>query len=507
MFQCSPSNRDESQGPSLPALHEEDRISVSRVWESITETIEHVFRASADLCLELRSKATAASHRGLHADDAAPPDSSGPAELDAFPLGENPFPPQHPAKLAFQEATWKAKTKISEFKSEFLRKPGTTPTEFLAASLTYRRRWFSVCAHEATLVVGDEETAQWYERWIDATAAFLIVDTMASLRSRDEKANPDDGPYFASQQLESFERELTLELIRMVVHYKGVAASKVQSVIELRRTQQAATASALDGAYTRRKSRNPPEATRQEDQLRDARHYAATHLNLEVSGLQLPPNASDADVEAAHRRIRQRIVLRAWEDFVPRHRHFSDFQLGYEEFEAALWTEGFPSPGFPSLEDFARQTIQGPVAAKGTSSGAEDSTASSTHKVKPEQSVRAQMHGLDAAVGNNAVDRSSSIDQFLSRCNLKTEQAPPPWQPGTGSRTDRQQTVDGYISEVLRIAKKRLTRADLWKSQHYKTRTEFERWESYWYERRQKRPNQAAHERFTRMLREKPHLK
>ncbi len=69
--------------------------------------------------------------------------------------------------------------------------------------------------------------------------------------------------------------------------------------------------------------------------------------------------------------------------------------------------------------------------------------------------------------------------------------------------TDRRTMVKAYIEEVRSKTGKRITKKDIWSKAGYQTRTEFERWE------RQdgKHPNQAADENFTRILREKPHLK
>jgi hypothetical protein len=63
--------------------------------------------------------------------------------------------------------------------------------------------------------------------------------------------------------------------------------------------------------------------------------------------------------------------------------------------------------------------------------------------------------------------------------------------------------VDAYIEEVRREKGKRITRKDIWSKAGYTSRTEFERWER----RDAKHPNQVADEIFTRILREKPHLK
>ena len=71
------------------------------------------------------------------------------------------------------------------------------------------------------------------------------------------------------------------------------------------------------------------------------------------------------------------------------------------------------------------------------------------------------------------------------------------------NKTDRRAAVDEYIEEVFTKTGERITRTDIWKSAGYKSRTEFERWERD----DPIRPNAAAHEIFTRILIEKPHLK
>jgi len=67
---------------------------------------------------------------------------------------------------------------------------------------------------------------------------------------------------------------------------------------------------------------------------------------------------------------------------------------------------------------------------------------------------------------------------------------------------ERRKAVDAYIKEVLEKTGKRITRADIWKSARYKSRTEFERWQ-----RNDPKATKSANERFTRLLKEKPHLK
>jgi hypothetical protein len=79
-------------------------------------------------------------------------------------------------------------------------------------------------------------------------------------------------------------------------------------------------------------------------------------------------------------------------------------------------------------------------------------------------------------------------------------------EPTAGTRgkpTDRRAMVDAYIEEVLQKTGKRITKTVIWKKAGYKRRTEFERWER----QDPKRPNRTAHEKFMKILTEKPHLK
>jgi hypothetical protein len=89
----------------------------------------------------------------------------------------------------------------------------------------------------------------------------------------------------------------------------------------------------------RQLGRNPAEAGRQEDLLRDARAWAKATLREIVSEVQ--------DVLE----LKERVVKQT-EEFIQRHRYYSDFRLGSREFEMALWDEGSPS-----LEDLALEAV------------------------------------------------------------------------------------------------------------------------------------------------------
>lgn len=89
-------------------------------------------------------------------------------------------------------------------------------------------------------------------------------------------------------------------------------------------------------------------------------------------------------------------------------------------------------------------------------------------------------------------DERSARVQRLDKAKAQPQDHPP----------DRRAAVDAYIEEVAKKGK-RITRTDIWKKVGYKSRTEFERWER----NDPKHPNKIAHERFTGILTEKPHLK
>ena len=161
-------------------------------------------------------------------------------DASAQPLGDNPFPPDHPAHAAFEEATWKAKGTIAKLKLELLGSNCNTKAEFIRSLLTFRKRWFTASAFEATLIVGNEQTAQWYEHWIGDRASWFLEDTLTRFNAKDPRSERQDSPFFSAAELEDIETDLRLELMRMVAHYKGVAAARVVEVIGLRNTARAA---------------------------------------------------------------------------------------------------------------------------------------------------------------------------------------------------------------------------------------------------------------------------
>ena len=129
-----------------------------------------------------------------------------------------------------------------------------------------------------------------------------------------------------------------------------------------------------------------------------------------------------------------------------------------------------------------------------------------------EQQIPGLLDGLQSQLGifrDRIASKSTRAEEVgLPKANQAgNESRAQEWSQevtGMNKRTDRQKAVDAYIEEVSK--KKRITRTDIWKSARYKTRTEFERWESYWYEKHGRKPNKTADERFTGILTEKPHL-
>jgi hypothetical protein len=73
----------------------------------------------------------------------------------------------------------------------------------------------------------------------------------------------------------------------------------------------------------------------------------------------------------------------------------------------------------------------------------------------------------------------------------------------TNDEADRRRAlVEAYIDREFKRTGKRITRTAIWKSVGYRSRTEFERWE-----RNDKRATKTAHDRFMRLLENKPPLK
>ena len=66
----------------------------------------------------------------------------------------------------------------------------------------------------------------------------------------------------------------------------------------------------------------------------------------------------------------------------------------------------------------------------------------------------------------------------------------------------RRAAVDDYIREVLDKTGETITRSDIWKERRYTNATEFERWQ-----RCDPKASKTAHERFSSLLKEKPHLR
>lgn len=131
----------------------------------------------------------------------------------------------------------------------------------------------------------------------------------------------------------------------------------------------------------------------------------------------------------------------------------------------------------------------------------------------PETSSTVSLEGpnVDQTAGNESMfcEQSANAEGSADRGGAESRgtepirtEARPTVNGLDDSEADRRATVDAYIDEVFRRTGKRVTRTDIWKSARYKTRTEFERWE-----RKDRRATKTAHERFTGILTEKPHLK
>ena len=133
----------------------------------------------------------------------------------------------------------------------------------------------------------------------------------------------------------------------------------------------------------------------------------------------------------------------------------------------------------------------GEIATKGWVTGA-------TQRLPVEASKRAVEVGFEKTGPSSGTEPSG---------DEPTKTAVGPAMNDANNGRDRRKAVDAYIEEVFRRTGKRITRTDIWKSVNYKSRAEFERWESRWYEKSGKKPNATANRLFTNLLTEKPHLK
>lgn len=94
-------------------------------------------------------------------------------------------------------------------------------------------------------------------------------------------------------------------------------------------------------------------------------------------------------------------------------------------------------------------------------------------------------------------------DLILAVAKAQMKKLPVPVKEKAESKiTGRRALVDAYMEEVFTKTGKRIKKKDIW-GKHYKSRTEFERWER----EDSKHVNKAANQYFTRILLEKPHLK
>lgn len=281
---------------------------------------------SADYCWECEADEMGSSAAHTNAGD---PILMDPFQEDASsrPLGDNPFPLDTAAWSAFEEATWKAKTTIAQFKVDFLRGNYPTKPEFIQGLLLFRKQWFTAAAFEATLIVGNEETAVWYEGWIDDRAKWLVDDTLAQLKIKDPNADPLAPPFFGPQELEFVEKDLTKELLQMISHYKGIAAARVVQVI-VSRNAQASTASqqserplspAVVGGVPAAGSKDTPSAAELAVGWRRARRDEARRTALDLA---IAPRLA---AEAELRKESADAVMRVW----PSDRH---------QLEQLLWT-------------------------------------------------------------------------------------------------------------------------------------------------------------------------
>lgn len=154
-------------------------------------------------------------------------------DAGASPLGQNPFPPEHPGWDVFKRAEWGAKEAAQRCKLNYLRCGPKTPDEFLESVFRLKVSYFNAVARCGARVVGNEELGRSYERWITDFARFVVRDTVAMTGVRDPDWDARGFAFFTTAQVENLKRRLTLELLRMVAHYKAQVAARVVFILEM----------------------------------------------------------------------------------------------------------------------------------------------------------------------------------------------------------------------------------------------------------------------------------
>lgn len=190
-------------------------------------------------------------------------------DASARPLGANPFPAEHPAYNAFEEATWRAKEALNGCRAELLEIISKPPFDFIQAILTFRVHGFSACADAALLIVGNEGTAEWYEHWLEISANSVVEDTLRKGQLKDPKEELGSPQMFTPELLPRVTVDLKIQIMRVVAHYKKQAANRVLQAMELRGSQ---TVSSMD----RNSGILAPSPLRTRDQ--------AAHANIEDDG-------------------------------------------------------------------------------------------------------------------------------------------------------------------------------------------------------------------------------
>jgi hypothetical protein len=219
-----------------------------QTYSSVSGSIEDLFGAAAAYCKRrARDEIGARLRSRLENVGAAPSSVDGGSGhtagsvLDPFqedagtqPLGDNPFPTGHPAYKAFEEATWKAKEALNGLRSELLETLSKPPFDFIQSILTFRVREVSAYANAALLIVGNEETAERYERWLEDFARFVLNDTLKKGQVKAPQEDPESPPLFTPELLPRITADLSIQLMRIVAHYKKEAANRVLQVMVLR---------------------------------------------------------------------------------------------------------------------------------------------------------------------------------------------------------------------------------------------------------------------------------
>jgi hypothetical protein len=231
-------------------------------------------------------------------------------------------------------------------------------------------RLFKSLAVIAATGLGTADADQGWITWLDALRLYGYSKVAATSSSSSVRELSDgsirDGEFVPNYYMLLFEPPLASSPDRTVGVYRAwdSAIHEVEDpflasadlCVALRAHAEAARRRneklhiETQGVYDRlRTSAKNSTFHEQEQLIRDARDYVRAKLPNAVLKMSLPANPDIPAIATAITRLRDRLSTQLWDKFLPRHPKFATLQIGFKEFNEAVWDGGEPE----SMQDYA----------------------------------------------------------------------------------------------------------------------------------------------------------